>query len=86
VYVQVRKSSAQSTYRGRVEIGEVYLPSQLELTLRAGVHPSPTQGWADFSIMMEGTPESGHCECSAYNGVGPLLSQIENLCPRVHIG
>ncbi len=26
-----------------------------------GVHPPPSSGWADFSITMECTPESGHC-------------------------
>ncbi len=27
-----------------------------------GVHPPPSPGWADFTIMMEcTTPESGHC-------------------------
>ncbi len=26
-----------------------------------GLHPPPSPGWAVFSIMMEYTPESGHC-------------------------
>jgi len=26
------------------------------------VHPPPSPGWADFTIMMECTPESGHCQ------------------------
>jgi hypothetical protein len=32
-----------------------------------GVQPPHSPGWADFSIMMECTLESGHCESSAYN-------------------
>jgi hypothetical protein len=29
---------------------------------RAAVHPPPPSlGWADFTLMMECTPESGHC-------------------------
>ncbi len=38
--------------------------------VRGGGHaptPHPHQGWADFSIMMECTPESGYCESSVYN-------------------
>jgi hypothetical protein len=31
------------------------------------VHPPHSQGWADFSIMMECTPESGLCESSVNN-------------------
>jgi hypothetical protein len=48
------------------------LSSQLELTPQLsqlctlwgggeGLHPSPSPGWANFSIMMECTPESGNC-------------------------
>jgi hypothetical protein len=33
-----------------------------------GVHPPPTPAWANFSIMMEYTPESGRCN-SAYSEV-----------------
>ncbi len=52
---------APSTYRGKVEIGGVYLPFQLERIHhnfvrdsrhrergRAGVHSPPSPGWADF--------------------------------------
>ena len=35
-----------------------------------GRAPSSSPGWADFSIMMECTPESGHCESSVYNVLG----------------
>jgi hypothetical protein len=50
---------------GRVEIGGVYL-----LTVArhgryrmkgGGSAPPASQGWADFSIVMECTPESGRC-------------------------
>jgi hypothetical protein len=27
--------------------------------MREGVHPPPTPGWADFTIMLEFTPENG---------------------------
>jgi hypothetical protein len=65
-------SQSQSTYRGRGEIGGVYLPSQLERTTATllvmvdrvkggGRAPPPSPGWADFTIMMECTPESSHC-------------------------
>ncbi len=51
-------SYAQSTYRGRVDIGGVYLPSQLERTPQlfyvivgivkgGGLAPPPSPGWAD---------------------------------------
>jgi hypothetical protein len=59
---------------GRDEIQEVYLPSQLERTVHCnsvrdgiiewmgvGVHSSSTPARADFSIMMECTPEIGYC-------------------------
>ncbi len=46
----------QSTYRGRVEIGGVYLPSQ-----RIPQLCTPSPGWANFNIMMECTPDSGNC-------------------------
>jgi hypothetical protein len=63
--------SSQSTYGGRVEIGGVYLPSQLErspTTLYVmvdkvkgdGRAPPPSPDWANF-VMMECTPESGNC-------------------------
>ena len=32
--------------------------------------PPPKPGWADFSIMLECTPESGHCESSVYSVLG----------------
>ncbi len=68
----------QSTYRGRVDIGGVYLPFQLERIHHNFVpvrdfrysergHSHPHQAKLDFSIMMECTPESGHCESSVYN-------------------
>ncbi len=57
-----------STYRGIREIGAVYLHSQLEPTSQLFCHGrytergrGPSPGWADFTIMMECTPESGHC-------------------------
>ncbi len=28
---------------------------------RVGVHPPPQETWADFTLMMECTPENGHC-------------------------
>ncbi len=31
------------------------------------MQPPHSPGWADFSIMMECTLESGHCESSVYN-------------------
>ncbi len=71
----------QSTYRGRGEIGGVYLSSQLEHKPQLclwwkidwkgkRVHPLPWPGWADFAIMMEYMPESGHCHsvCSLWHG------------------
>ncbi len=67
----------QSKYWGRVEIGGMCLPTQLErhynvmvdIVKRGGrAAPSNTsQGWADFSIMKECTLKSGHCESSVYN-------------------
>ncbi len=62
----------QSTYRGRGEIGGGYLHSQLERTHKLcswwqiewkgqGLHPPPSTGWADFTIMVECTPENGYC-------------------------
>jgi hypothetical protein len=60
------QSKPQNTYRGRVEIGGVYLPSKLEsgeypttlyvmvdIVKGGGRAPPPSPGWADFSIMME---------------------------------
>ncbi len=60
---------------GRDETGGVYLPSHLERTLKLTLYshvikkrvkgdgraPPPSPGWANFSIMMECTPESGRC-------------------------
>jgi hypothetical protein len=63
----------QSTYRGRGELWGVYLPSQLKCTKQTlymmldrvkggwACIPPPLPAWADFSIVMECTPESGHC-------------------------
>ncbi len=61
----------QSTYRGREEIGEcmclsagAYTTTLLVMVNRAKgggrAHP-PLPGWADFTIMMECVPKSGHC-------------------------
>jgi hypothetical protein len=36
-------------------------PGAYTSTLYAMVRPPPSPGWADFSIMMEFTPESGRC-------------------------
>jgi hypothetical protein len=87
----VFRSYPQSTYRGRGEIGAEYLPSQLECTLcattflvmgergpeggRAPPRPPPSPGWADFTIMMECTPEIGHCH-SVYSVVLPVISLL----------
>ncbi len=75
----------QSTYRGRVEMWGVYLPSQLERTpcttlyvivdrVKGGgrITPHPSPGWADFSIMMECTPKSGNCHsvCTLWYQLG----------------
>ncbi len=55
------------------EIGGVYLPSKLGHTPHfasdgrkiewkvEGVHPQPSPGWAEFTIVIECKPESGHC-------------------------
>jgi hypothetical protein len=64
------KSEAHSTYIGRDETGRVYRPTQLERKLQlcdgnyseklvVGVHPPPSPAWANISIMMECTSESG---------------------------
>jgi hypothetical protein len=34
-----------------------------------GVHPPPSPDWADFTIMMECTPESGHCHSPLLEGM-----------------
>jgi hypothetical protein len=36
-----------------------------------GVHPLPSPGWANFSITMECTPESGHCHSVCTLGILP---------------
>jgi hypothetical protein len=38
---------------------------------RAAAHPLPSPGWADFTLMMECTPESGrgHCHCHSVYSV-----------------
>jgi hypothetical protein len=63
----------QSTYRGRVEIDGVYICLSRSVHrnfVRDGRYSErgwactltpPVPGWANFSIMMECTPESGHC-------------------------
>ncbi len=71
-------SNPQSTYRGRDEIGGVSAHSAgaytATLYVRDGkyskkgvdVHPPPSPTWANISIMMECTPESGrrHSVCT----------------------
>ncbi len=49
----------QRTFRGRVEIGLMYMPSQLERTPQT--LSQPHQWLGNFSIMMECTPEIGNC-------------------------
>ena len=61
----------QSTYIGRDETGSVYLPTQLERTLQlctyvmvtivkgGGRAPPTLTSQANFTLMMECTPESG---------------------------
>ncbi len=55
--------------KGRGEIGGDYcicaLSSGAYTTIllvseKGGVHPPPSPGWDEFTIMMECTPESGH--------------------------
>jgi hypothetical protein len=60
--------------KGRGEIGGVHLPSQLvqhnfllvmvdRVKGELAYIPRPHQAaWAEFTIMMECTPESGHCQ------------------------
>jgi hypothetical protein len=75
-----------STYRGRGEIGGVYLSAlsagayEYTTTLNVIVdivqggesapHP-PSPAWVDFTLMMECTPESGRCH-SVYSVVRAL--------------
>ncbi len=33
------------------------------------VHPLPSPGWAEFTVMMECRPESGHCQSSTLSSV-----------------
>ncbi len=40
------------------------------------MHPSPSPGWANFSIMMKCTPESGHCHSMCTLGI--LQKQIRS--------
>jgi hypothetical protein len=57
---------AQSTYRGRGEIGGVHIPSKLERTLQLCVivdiikegwcAPPPSPAWDDFTLLMKCTP------------------------------
>ncbi len=81
-------TSPQNTFRGRVKIGGVNLPSQLERTPQlvcdgryskrgwaCTPRPEPSPGWAGFSIMMEYMPKSGHC-----HSVCTLWSSREALC------
>jgi len=44
------------------------------------VHPPPlSTGWADLTIMMECTPESGHCHsvCSVVSTIVEALPTVE---------
>ncbi len=71
---------AQSTFKGRVEIGGVsvlaagvhtttfYVKVDI-LKKVVGVNPSPSPGRANFSIMMGCTPTSGHCHNCVYSVV-----------------
>ncbi len=43
-------------------------------------------GWADFSIMMECTPESGHCGSSVYNYLAKHLNFVCGHSNHVQIG
>ncbi len=55
----------------RDETGAVYLPTQLECTVYTatllvmvkgvGVYHPPSPAWANFTLMMECTPESSRC-------------------------
>ncbi len=65
-----RPVDPQSMYGARVEIGGMYLLSKLERTplyvlvdivTGVGREPPPSPGWANFSIIMECTPESCNC-------------------------
>ncbi len=57
-----------------------FLPKEYSTTLLVMVDrvkgewraPAPSPGWADFTIMMECTPDSGHCH-SGFPEVDPLL-------------
>ncbi len=57
VFAKFREESPQSTYRSR---GALYV--MVDTVKGIGVHPPPSPDWADFTIMMECTPESGHCQ------------------------
>ncbi len=73
----------QSTYRGRGETGGVYMPSQMErIPQLVMVDRVKERGWAwaAFTLMMECTPESGHCH-SVYSVVQTLLGQPPNDFP-----
>jgi hypothetical protein len=68
--------------KGRAEIGGVsalsagvYTTTKLVMVDRVkggGREPTPSPGWAEFTIMMECTPESGHCQ-SICTGTHNLL-------------
>ncbi len=45
-----------------------------------GHAPPAPPAWADFTLMMECTPESGHCH-SVYSAVQTLLGQPPNDFP-----
>ncbi len=77
--ISLRMVAPQGTYRGRAEIGECIRPLSWSVhhnfvLVRDGRYSKrgfgraarPSQGWANFSIVIECTPESGHC-LSLYN-------------------
>jgi len=47
------------------------------------VHPPPSPGWADFTIMKECTPESGHCHSVTLWGKHPPPRHI-HMCPPMY--
>ncbi len=82
---------SQRTYR--LEIGEVYLPSQLERTCTTTLYmmvdisergwacTPPSPAWADFSIIIECTPESSNCH-SVYSVDRTLHAEELTQCQR----
>ncbi len=79
-----------------VDKGGVYLPSQLERTTQLytlwvdrvkeiGRAPPTSPGWANFSIMMECTPENGKCRSACTLWLGPQSTQSCNRCFLAYI-